>query len=266
MRARGIASVAVIVVVGAAALPAQAIATEEISQTRPADPVLAGSTVEYSMTVTNTSGAPEELWLGVLLTKAGSDGPVENEFAAVTTTAGSCSVDPVDRFGYRSLTCNLGILAAGQTVTVRDSVRVDFSQEHGAATFDCNPEFNACFPGPSSVVRTLTIRPPELTGSNKLTYIGLPEGCASADFALKAKARGAGVRNVSATLSGPRNEYGVFDAEELFSRKAKRDGRKLKLNVPASSMEPGYYKFTLLALRGGAPKLKGIATFQVCYR
>jgi hypothetical protein len=251
------AAIAVMAVVFAYA-PA-ALAFEDVIQHDSADPVAPGTTVTYTMTVTNTSGAPEPLWLGTLLTRYHSDAAVDDPYLSIQPSQGSCTIAQAQ--GYASADCDLGILAPETTVTVVDTVRANFSLEHLASTSDCDP--NLCATGPLSAEATFVIHPPEVSGSPKLHFSGVPTPCADRDFALKVKASGRGVRRMTASLSGPRDEFGHIVGDLDFVTPKSRSN-KLIVKLAAGHFDPGYYRLTALALRGPKPKLKGSTTFLVC--
>jgi hypothetical protein len=241
---------------------ADAVAYEDVAQHDSADPVAPGTIVTYTMTVTNTTGAPEHLWLGTLLTRYHSDAAVDDPYLSIRSSQGSCAIAPLDSFGYASADCDLGTLAPGATATVTDSVRANFSLEHLASTSDCDP--NLCgTTGPISSATTFVIHPPEAGGSPKLHFSGIPSPCADRDFTLKVKASGRGVRRMTAALSGPRDEFGHV-VGDLDFKSPKSHGAKLSVNLDAGHFDPGYYRLTALALRGPKPKLKGSTTFLVC--
>jgi hypothetical protein len=253
---------AIAAVVGALACAPAALASEDVTQRDSADPVAPGTTVSYTMAVTNTTGAPERLWLGTLLTRYHSDAAVDDPYLSIQSSQGSCAIAPLDAYGYASANCDLGTLAPGATVTVVDSVRADFSLEHLASTGDCDP--NLCgSTGPLSSEATFVIHPPAVSGSRKLHFSGVPTPCADRDFVLRVKASGHGVRRMTASLSGPRDEFGHIVGDLDFNTPTSR-GSKLKVRLDAEHFDPGYYRLTALALRGGKPKLKGSTTFLVC--
>ena len=141
-------------------------------------------------------------------------------------------------------------------------MRADFSLEHLASTSDCDP--NLCgTTGPLSDETTFVLHPPEVSGSPKLHFSGAPTPCADRDFALKVKASGRGVRKMTASLSGPRDEFGHIVGDLDFITPKSRSN-KLTVKLAAGHFDPGYYRLTALALRGPKPKLKGSTTFLVC--
>jgi hypothetical protein len=254
-----IAIVATVVVLSCA--PA-ALGYEDVIQRDSADEVAPGTVVTYTMTVTNTTGVPEHLGLGTLLTRYHSDASVDDPYLSIQPSQGSCAIAPLDSYGYASAECDLGTIAPGATVTVVDSVKANFSLDHLASTGDCDM-FGCGSGGPISAESTFVVHPPEVTGSPKLEFSGVPTPCADRDFVVKVKARGHGVRRMTASLSGPRDEFGHI-AGDLDFNPPKSHGAKLKVKLDAEHFDPGYYRLTALALRGPKPKLKGSTTFLVC--
>jgi hypothetical protein len=237
----------------------------QVTQFDSADPVAEGLGVTYTMTVTNTTSFTEELWLGTLVTKIDSDASVANPYLSIEATQGSCAVDPPDSYGYTGASCALGPVAGGASVQVRGAVQANFSMRHLATVFNCDPSVGFCPPFFTSGEPTTVTHAPSLSGSNKIRVRGLPEGCATADFKAKAKAKAPGVRSVTATLSGPRNEFGSpLEGSGFSDRIAKKQGRRVTANVPAARLRDGFWDLTFLALRKGAPNLKRTATFQAC--
>jgi hypothetical protein len=122
-----------------------------------------------------------------------------------------------------------------------------------------------CFDQASNTITTSVIHAPALSGSKKISVKGLPSSCASADFKAKAKAKAQGVKSVTASLSGPRDEYGVpADGFKGAKKLAKKKGKKVKAKVKAGSLKNGFYELSFLAARKGSPDLKRTVTVQVC--
>ena len=237
-----------------------------VTQVDSQDPVPRGENVIYTMTVTN-SGGPEEVWLSTLTTKAGSDASVPNPYISLTSSQGSCTIDPPNSHGYTGGECALGTVSTGASVQVQGVVQANYSMDHRAVLFlGCDPSGGgSCFPFFTDGERTTVTHPPTLSGSEKIRVTGLPPGCATSAFTAKAKAKAKGVRSMTATLSGPRNEFGGHvDGDSFSGRIARKAGSRLKAKVPAETLDDGFYKLTFLALRKGVPNLKTAATFQVC--
>lgn len=267
MRARGIASVALGAIVLSAAPPSVALGASQIAQSDSTDPAIEGSTVTYTTTIANGESDSRMVSLSVLLIKAETDGAVDNPLLSATASQGSCAIEtPETYFGYWHLSCDLGILGPGATATVTDTARVNYSMSRLADGDLCLLET------PGTVCDrvfdaedTTVIHPPEIAGSPKLKFSGLPATCATDDFTIKVKSKAAGVRNLSAQFAGPFNEYGsraIGGAD--FPPTEKQKGSKLRLKVPVHEFQASFYRVAVLALRGGAPKLKASVTFEVC--
>ncbi|MGH2986101.1 MAG: hypothetical protein ACRDLO_05370 [Solirubrobacterales bacterium] len=260
-----IRAASIAVLASLALAPAAFAAAFEVAQVDSADPVAEGAAVTYTITVTNTLSSTEELWLGTLVTKIDSDASVPNPYLSIESTQGSCAIDPPSSFGYAGASCALGPVAGGASVGVRGVVQANFSMRHLATVFNCDPSFGSCFPFFSSGEPTTVIHAPTLSGSEKIRVRGLPASCATTDFKAKAKAKAPGVRSMTATLSGPRNEFGSpLEGSGFSDRIAKKQGRRVKANVRAARLRDGFWELTFLALRKGAPNLKRTATFQAC--
>lgn len=167
----------------------------------------------------------------------------------------SCARDRWDtKFGtYYFLNCNLP-LAPNESVQVYSTVQINESMDHNAFVDGAG----------SAVVTTLVDAPPVKSGSKKIKVKGLPDGCASSDFSLKAKARGA--KKIVATLRGPLNadgkpeDGGFSDSRKLETAK----GAKLKAPVDVGKLESAYYEIKLAAKYDGKPKQKASVLFQSC--
>jgi hypothetical protein len=235
-----------------------------VSQTESADPVAEGAQVTYAMTVTNSGAAVDGIVLDVIATKPNDASPVDNPYVSLTASQGSCALGAGSFSGGR---CALGSLAAGAAATVTGVVEANFSMRNVATLAACDATGEFCFPidGGTSSEETTVNHPPSLTGSKKISIKGLPAACASSTFKAKAKVKAPSVRSVTASISGPRDEF--EDALDGFAppkRVAKKKGRKVKAKVKAGTLRDGFYELTFLAQRKGKPNLKRTATFGVC--
>ncbi len=254
-----------VVALAALAFSSPASAAVTVTQDDSPDPVTSGNNVTYSITVTSSADQPE-LWLSTLTTKPDSDAAVANPYVAISASQGSCTVDSLSH-GYSGGSCSFGPVAAGASVSVQAVVQANYSMKHLATLHYCDPNSgsNICGPVNASGEWTGVIHPPSLSGSQKIKVSGFPPGCVTDPFTAKARAKGEGVRSVSATLSGPKNEYGgpAEGASGSGSERiAKKPGRKVKTEI--ADLEAGLWELTFLALRKGAPNFKRTLTFQVC--
>jgi hypothetical protein len=247
-------------------LSSVAAATVTISQTDSEDPATSGDNVTYSITLTSPDGEPNQLWISNIVTKPDEVVPAEIPYVSISTSQGSCQIGVTDLGGtsYSGAICSFpGGIPAGGSISVQAVVKDNYSMDHRVALFDCDPTPNTygCNPRQVDIERTDVIHPPTLAGSKKIKVTGLPDGCATGPFKPKAKAKG-DVRSVSASLSGPNNEYGLAEHGSKNKDLGKEAGNKLKAKV--GNLKTGYYQITFLAQRKGASALKTFLTFQVC--
>jgi hypothetical protein len=265
-RSRTRTAIGALLVAGLAslALAGSAAAAVTVSQVESADPVEEGGQVTYTMTVANSGAAVEGIVLDVVATKPTDASPVENPYLSLTASQGSCALGAGSFTGGR---CSLGTLGAGAGATVTAVVEANFSMRNVATLAACDSTGEFCFPvdGGTSSEETTVTHPPSLAGSKKIKIKGLPAACASSTFKAKAKVKAPSVRSVTASISGPRDEFDdALDGFEPPQRLGKKKGRKLKAKVKAGTLPDGYYELTFLAQRKGKPNLKRTATFGVC--
>jgi hypothetical protein len=103
---------------------------------------------------------------------------------------------------------------------------------------------------------------PELSGSKKIKLRGLPDGCATRDFTVRARVQVANVRRVTATLSSPQTEWGGRLGGGRKREQVRDD--QLNFEVPAETLKDAHYDLKFVATRKGAPNLKRTVEFQVC--
>jgi hypothetical protein len=236
----------------ALALPAAAQADDVVlSQSESADPVNPGALETYNVTVRNTSGFTLSNDFTVELAGFSRNGEhaVNNPYRTVTPTQGNCSISNTPNgggsFGYKWTDCTLGALAPGATAKIKAVVEMHESMDHTVAVLQ-----GATNTTPIAEPTTV-IAPPVLDGSKKIRLKGLPEGCASDDFKLKAKSKGKRPKKITASL----------ERKKLKSKK----GKKLKADVAVSDLEQSSLnELTVKATFFGSPQQKLIATFQRC--
>ncbi len=258
--------IAVVAAVVLAVLAATAVASVTLTGSPSADVVDRGAAVTDTFTVTNstpgcTSFCDGKYSLDMLLVRTKSDAPVDNPFLSVTTTFGTCSVEPVDSYGYHYAVCDFGPLSAmPATIQVSASIQANESFDNFAGISEDRQSIME-----TANPITEVIYPPDVSGSADLVIKGLPAGCASHDLKLKAHAKG-DIGRFTATLAGPRDEWGARYSDSFGKTIARAAGKsRLKVEVPVSKLEPrGFYLITLQAVRKGHPTLAKKVNLQIC--
>lgn len=232
-----------------------------VSMTGPAGPIPKGQAATYTAVVTNQGTGPatgEESSLSLSSYRVNGERPVPNPYLSVAPAQGSCELKKFpSRFGdYHSAECLLDTIPAGGSVEVTATVEINESMDHNA--------FVGFQQGGRAHVTTLVDSPPEITGSNKIRLSGVPDSCATGDFTLKAKAKGA--KKMSATLRGPLNASGrPEDGGFSDTKKLKTvQGDKLTARIKAGSLDPAFYEVKLAAKYEDKPKQKAGILFQRC--
>jgi hypothetical protein len=223
-----------------------------LSQTESADPVKPGDLETYSIRVRNVGS--DTLFPDFTVEMAGfSVGgfrAVDNPYRSVTPSQGRCEITNTDasnpnEYGYKWTDCTLGAIAPGKTATIKAVVEMNESMDHWLDVLYGGAQYN------DPVFETTTVSTPAtVSGSPKIRVKGLPDGCVSDDFTLKARAKASGVKKMVAALEG----------DKLEVVKAKR----VKVEVPASDLEPGFHELKLSAKRERGSKLKSAVSFQRC--
>jgi hypothetical protein len=235
------------------ALPALARADTRVvlSQKESADPVRPGDLETYDVSVRNVGS--DTLYPDFTVELAGfapgSSRVVNNPYRSVTPSQGSCVITNTDaanpgEYGYKWTDCTLGSLAPGATARIKAVVEMNESMDHWVDVLH-GAEYN--FP---VFETTIVSTPATLSGSKKIKVKGLPDGCVTDDFTIKARAKARDVKKMVASLEG----------HKLEVTKAKR----LKAEVPAAELEYGFYELKLSAKREAGAKLKSSVTFQHC--
>ena len=223
-----------IAAVVSAVLASTAAASVTVTASASADVVNRGATVADTFTVANSTPGCTEFCEGVysldmLLVRTKSDAAVDNPFLSVTTTFGTCRIDPVDSYGYHYAVCDFGPLSAmPATIQVVASIQANES-------FDNFAGLGLDGQSIEETVNPITrvIYPPDVSGSGKLRLKGLPPGCASEDLKLKARAKG-DIGRFTATLAGPRDEWGARYADSFGKTIARATGQ-----VASEGQDPG---------------------------
>ncbi|HEX6115600.1 MAG TPA: hypothetical protein VFY99_00775 [Solirubrobacterales bacterium] len=242
------------------ALPTGAEAALRIDVVGSPSEVRTGETATFTATVTNTGPDSQPVEVGLLALRAGGEKAVSNRYQSVTATQGGCTIDEVrPPYNYTGADCQLGNVPAGGTAQITAVVQVNESMDQLTSIL------GAPGGGPitSDTARVRAIYPPRVEGSSKIKVRGLPGGCADGDLDLVAKAKGA--KKVTASLSGPKDEWGNYLDGSSFSRKiaAEKDDR-LKVEVPIGKERAGFYLLRFAARYENKPKQKTEITLQRC--
>jgi hypothetical protein len=258
MRVRRSALVAGVLCAGFLAAPSGASAALTFTNVPSATEVRSGETVQFTMTVHNTGPGAEQVDVGTIELRAGGEKAVNNPVESVSSAHGQCSIDPVDSYGYRGVTCRLTV-PAGQSAQIIEVVRVNESMDNFAGVLD---SFGAISP-PADTARVWAIYPPRISGSNKIKIKGLPGGCVDNDFKLTVSSKGA--KKITAALAGPYDEWHGRLYGSGFSMKIGAEkGKKMKLEVPLERERAGFYDLKLAAKFENKPKQKTEVSIQRC--
>ena len=236
--------------------PAAASADVTVSLSGPKGPLPKGTEADYTARVTNTSGVSESgLSLLIGSFRVEGDRPVPNPYSAFSS---NCSAEnfPTGFGTYYSLSCALPTLGPGASTQVRTSAEINESMRQYA---DIDPGDER-----ANLV-TYVSAPPVVEGSKKVKLKGLPDGCASEDFKLKVKAKGA--KKITGRIDGPRDadgkpaEFGEGTSDKFKAAKSS----KLKTRIAVADLVPdAYYEISVAAKYDGKPKQKSVALVQVC--
>ena len=248
------------------ALPAVAHASRfdlALSQSASANVVDAGGQVTFAVTVTNKGTEANEGAFVNLFSLKGYGRGANNPYRSVATSQGEC---PDKSEGeYHQLVCSLGPLASGASAKIVAVVEVNESMNHIAALVpnpyeggyvDENEADN------ESVLRISASLPPTVSGSKKIKLSGLPSGCTTGDFTIRASTKVKGVKKMRASLFLSPNAEGESHTWQKVAQ-----GNHLRAKVPASLLAPDlgvFYKLKVKAKRGGAKPLTTTVTFQPC--
>lgn len=256
-------------IAGALAAPAAADASNElaISAVPSATVVKAGEPVTFKVTVTNLGTEAYEGVFVSLSSLRGRGQGANNPYLSVSPSQGACrdSSGPASGFYYYNFVCELGPLASGASARITAVVTVNESMNHFASLLP--NAFEGGFQDDDNsnneaVDRISASSPPVLTGSKKLKLTGLPVGCASKDFTLRATTNVKGVKKMAAVMFLGFSPEGEGQEWQKVTR-----GNHLVAKVPVSRLVPELgadYKLKVKAKRGGAKPLKVTVTFQLC--
>jgi hypothetical protein len=253
----------------ALALPSVAQASEDlaISQVPSAHVVDAGKTVDLKITITNRgTNADEGVYVNLSSLRGHGQG-ANNPYQSYSPSQGSCKDNSGPAYGYYyyDLICELGPLAAGASGQIDAVVTVNESMNHFASLLP-NAYEGGYYDGDNSnneaIDRINASSPPTVTGSKKIKLRGLPAGCASKDFTLRAVGNVRGVKKMSVSLF-----LGFDDEGEGQEWHKRATGNHLVGTVPVSRLTPelnASYELNVKAKLGGGRHLKTTVTFQAC--
>jgi hypothetical protein len=267
--------ISVVAIVGASivalAAPAAARASHDvsISQTASAQAVKPGGLVTITVNVTNlgteAANPNGDGNVNLNLYSWGAHGrPTNNPYQSVTPSQGSCNITPVG--DYQNAYCTLGPLAPGASAKVTAVVRANESADHFAQLLglanSISDYSDDTLSNDHSALR-INASSLALSGSKKLKLKGLPDGCASGDFTLKAVANVTGVWKIVAKLSLGFDQDGIGQTWQKAA-----NGKHLRAKVPISRIfEPQLgkvYKLKIKAKRRGGGGLKRTVEFELC--
>jgi hypothetical protein len=256
-------------VIAGLALPAAAQAATDlaITETPSARIVKAGETVSINVAISNRGpGTDEAVFVGISSLRGRGQG-ANNPYLSVSPSQGACKDNsgPAYGFYYYNWVCELGPMAAGAGAQIAAVVTVNETMNHFASLLP-NAYEGGFQDGDNSnneaVDRIAASTPPTLSGSKGIKLSGLPSGCATGDFTLRARTRAHGVKKMAASLFLGFNQEGEGQMWQKVIR-----GNRLVATVPASRIVPELlvsYELKVKAKRGGAKPLMVTVTFQMC--
>jgi hypothetical protein len=267
-RIRGAATLAG--VIAALALPAAAQASNDlaIKQVPSAKLVKPGETVNFKVTISNQGTEAYEAVFSSLSSLRGRGQGANNPYFSFSTSKGTCveTSGPAYGYYYYHYTCEHGPLAPGASLQITATVKVNESMNHFASLLP-NPHEGGFQDDDNSnneaVDRITVSTPPTLSGSKKIKLRGLPTGCATGDFTLRATTKVRRVKKMAASMWLGFDEEGEGQEWQKVVK-----GRRLVAKVPVSRLEEtelgATYKLKVKAKRGGAKALKSTVTFTLC--
>lgn len=261
------AGLGALIAVLAAPAAAQGKIDLALSVTPSAQTVEPGQSVSFDITVSNRGTQAYEAVYVNLFSLRGHGQGANNPYTSVSTSQGVCKDVSADAYGYHYFTwvCELGALAPGASGRIKAAVTVNESMNHITALLPNAYEggYQDDDNSNNEVVNRIAVSaPPAISGSKAIKLTGLPDGCTTGDFTLRASTKAAGVKKMSASMDLGFNEEGVGE----FWQKVVR-GRKLVARVPASRLpvELGKtYTLHIKAKKGGGRKLESIVVIRPC--
>jgi hypothetical protein len=238
-----------------------------LTVTPTAQTVAPGQSVSFDVTVTNHGTEAFEAAYVNLFSLKGHGLGASNPYTSISTSQGSCKEESGSAFNsiYHSVVCELGSLVPGASARIKAAVTVNESMNHIVALLPNAHEggYQDDDNSNNEVVDRIGVSaPPTITGSKAIKLKGLPTGCTTGDFTLRASTKAAGVKKMSATMDLGFDQEGVGH----FFQKVVR-GKKLVAKIPASSLavELGKtYTLHIKAKKGGGRKLETGVELRPC--
>jgi hypothetical protein len=237
-----------------------------VSDMASAQIVPAGQSVSFDATVVNHGTENFEKAYVEISSLRGHGLGANNPYTSVSTSQGTCTDDSGGAAGgYHFVVCELGALAPGASATLKATATVNESMNNFFTLLPNPYEGGYQDDDNSNNVATDRITadvPPAVSGSKAIRLRGLPHGCVSGDFTLRASTKAPGVKKMSASMELGVDEEGV--GHDIF--KVVR-GTKIAVKIPASQMtvELGKtYKLHIKAKRGGGRKLEAVVVLKPC--
>jgi hypothetical protein len=241
--------------------PAYAVVDLGITQSASAARVGTGKTVTYTAIVTNHgTESVSNAYPSLFPNKPGTVLDAENPYQSAVPSQGVCGFGISEPFGGHNAVCDLGPLAPGESASVVAVARINEAADHNArlarsceslAPPSCRYDYQDGNVSNDWVEVSTSI----VTGSKKISIQGLPEGCATDDFTVTAKARGKGVNRVTAELRGG----------GIRERLAQSKGKRVSATVEVAGLRSGEnYVITVKANLEAGKTLKATASFERC--
>jgi hypothetical protein len=254
------------------ALPAsaQALSDVGVTETVSTHVVKPGGLVTVTATVKNFGTEPPPygnvyVELDSLADHAyGADAP----YRSANPSVGSCNIQSGEAFGttYHYVVCDLGALAPDDSAQITATMQVNQSIHHGAVLLPSPYEGGYTDDKNSNNAsgdRIAIDKPPTITGSKKLKLQGVPNGCFSGDFTLRAVAKGTHVKKMMASIYLGLDEIG----DGQFFKKV-QNGTHLVAKIPVSQIFAPLlakeYVIHVKAKRAGRKPYEALIAFTVC--
>jgi hypothetical protein len=237
-----------------------------VSATPSATVVSPGQSVSFDAIIANHGTEPYEAVFVELFSLRGHGLGADNPYTSVSTSQGTCKDNSANLANqYNDWICELGALAPGASAQLKAAVTVNESMNHFVSLLP-NPYEGGYQDDDNSnnevIQRIAVSTPPAVSGSKAIKLRGLPKGCVTGDFTLRASTRAPGVKKMSAAVDLGFDQEGVGHSWRRVVR-----GTKLVAKVPGSQFaaELGKtYTLHIKAKRGGGRKLETVIVLKAC--